>query len=152
MITKVIQKRERRQQGIMKNLPKISEAEWEVMKILWSKSPQTANEVIDALEGQKEWKPKTVRTLISRLLQKKVISYHQETNKTYLYYPLVSQDDYLQVETQSFLKRLYGGALKPLLVNFLQEQKLSSEEINELKRILDDKAETDRAKDRSKKG
>ncbi|MED0707692.1 BlaI/MecI/CopY family transcriptional regulator [Aneurinibacillus aneurinilyticus] len=136
----------------MKNLPKISEAEWEVMKILWSKSPQTANEVIDALEGQKEWKPKTVRTLISRLLQKKVISYHQETNKTYLYYPLVSQDDYLQVETQSFLKRLYGGALKPLLVNFLQEQKLSSEEINELKRILDDKAETDRAKDRSKKG
>ncbi|MEZ2661611.1 BlaI/MecI/CopY family transcriptional regulator [Aneurinibacillus aneurinilyticus] len=137
---------------MMKNLPKISEAEWEVMKILWSKSPQTANEVIDALEGQKEWKPKTVRTLISRLLQKKVISYHQETNKTYLYYPLVSQDDYLQVETQSFLKRLYGGALKPLLVNFLQEQKLSSEEINELKRILDDKAETDRAKDRSKKG
>ncbi|MED0669713.1 BlaI/MecI/CopY family transcriptional regulator [Aneurinibacillus aneurinilyticus] len=136
----------------MKNLSKISEAEWEVMKILWSKSPQTANEVIDALEGQKEWKPKTVRTLISRLLQKKVISYHQETNKTYLYYPLVSQDDYLQVETQSFLKRLYGGALKPLLVNFLQEQKLSSEEINELKRILDDKAETDRAKDRSKKG
>ncbi|GED17687.1 BlaI/MecI/CopY family transcriptional regulator [Aneurinibacillus migulanus] len=134
----------------MKDLPKISEAEWEVMKILWSKSPQTANEVIDALEGQKEWKPKTVRTLISRLLQKKVISYHQETSKTYLYYPLVSQDDYLQAETQSFLKRLYGGALKPLLVNFLQEQKLSSEEINELKRILDDKIETELKTDRRK--
>ncbi|MED4732414.1 BlaI/MecI/CopY family transcriptional regulator, partial [Aneurinibacillus migulanus] len=60
------------------------------------------------------------------------------------------QDDYLQVETQSFLKRLYGGALKPLLVNFLQEQKLSSEEINELKRILDDKIETELKTDRRK--
>ncbi|MEH7060984.1 BlaI/MecI/CopY family transcriptional regulator, partial [Bacillus wiedmannii] len=52
----------------MKELPKISEAELEVMKVLWSKSPQTANEVIEALEVKMDWKPKTIRTLINRLV------------------------------------------------------------------------------------
>ncbi|MEJ9132311.1 BlaI/MecI/CopY family transcriptional regulator, partial [Bacillus thuringiensis] len=52
----------------MKELPKISEAELEVMKVLWSKSPQTANEVIEELEKNMDWKPKTIRTLINRLV------------------------------------------------------------------------------------
>ncbi len=56
----------------MKELPKISEAELEVMKVLWSRSPQTANEVIEALEVTMDWKPKTIRTLINRLVQKKL--------------------------------------------------------------------------------
>ncbi|MGD8190874.1 BlaI/MecI/CopY family transcriptional regulator [Brevibacillus ginsengisoli] len=133
----------------MKELPTISEAEWEVMRILWSRSPQTANEVIEALEGLTDWKPKTVRTLISRLLQKNAIAF-QESGKSYLYYPLVSQADYVQSETQSFLKRLYGGAIKPLLVNFLQEQKLSSDDINDLRRILDEKSDAELKTDRRK--
>ncbi|MED2874351.1 BlaI/MecI/CopY family transcriptional regulator [Bacillus bombysepticus] len=123
----------------MKKIPKISEAELEVMKVLWSKSPQTANEIIQALEGQMDWNPKTVRTLINRLVKKQVIFSQQKIGRTYMYSPLISQDDYLQVETKSFIKRFYGAALKPLLVNFLQEEKLSSKEIDELKRILDDK-------------
>ncbi|MGA4465331.1 BlaI/MecI/CopY family transcriptional regulator [Bacillus bombysepticus] len=123
----------------MKKIPKISEAELEVMKVLWSKSPQTANEIIQALEGQMDWNPKTVRTLINRLVKKQVIFSQQKIGRTYMYGPLISQDDYLQVETKSFIKRFYGAALKSLLVNFLQEEKLSSKEIDELKRILDDK-------------
>lgn len=130
----------------MKDLPKISEAELEIMKVLWTKSPQTANEVIDKLESTTDWKPKTIRTLINRLVQKEAVSYHQE--RLYAYYPLVSQESYLQVETKSLLKRFYGAAFKPLFVNFLKEEKLSSEDINELKRILDEKAEENQRKDR----
>ncbi|WP_420093492.1 BlaI/MecI/CopY family transcriptional regulator [Bacillus mycoides] len=110
------------------------------MKVLWSKSPQTANEVIQALEGQMDWNPKTVRTLINRLVQKQVVFSQQKIGRTYMYGPLISQDEYIQVETKSFIKRFYGAALKPLLVNFLQDEKLSSKEIDELKRILDDKS------------
>ncbi|MFF1993144.1 BlaI/MecI/CopY family transcriptional regulator [Bacillus mycoides] len=128
---------------MMKNLPKISEAELEVMKVLWSKSPQTANEVIQVLEGQTDWSPKTIRTLLNRLVKKEALSSHQETGKMYTYSPLVSENEYLQVETKSFLKRFYGAALKPLLVNFLQEEKLSPGEIDELKRILDNKTQKD---------
>ncbi|WP_434182199.1 BlaI/MecI/CopY family transcriptional regulator [Bacillus thuringiensis] len=133
----------------MKELPKISEAELEVMKVLWSNSPQTANEVIETLEVKMDWKPKTIRTLINRLVQKEAVSYHQEKGRMYAYYPLVSEDSYLQVETKSFLSRFYGAAFKPLLVNFIKEEKLSSEDINELKRILDEKNEDNQKKGRS---
>ncbi|KQX51711.1 hypothetical protein ASD40_06390 [Paenibacillus sp. Root444D2] len=122
----------------MKSVPHISDAEWEVMKVLWAKAPCTANEVIEVLEAQTDWKPKTVRTLLNRLAQKQAISYSQE-NRVYAYFPLVSEDECVKSETQSFLKRIYGGAFKPLLVNFLKEEQLSAEDIKELKNILEDK-------------
>jgi BlaI family penicillinase repressor len=134
----------------VKELPKISEAELEVMKILWTNSPLTANEVIQILEEQTDWKPKTVRTLLNRLVQKEAIAIQQDPGKVYAYYPIVSQVDFLQVETKSFLQRLYGGALKPFLVNFLREEKLSSEEISELKRILDEQSNIESTNDNSK--
>jgi BlaI family penicillinase repressor len=122
----------------VKSVPHISDAEWEVMKVLWAKTPCTANEVIEALEDQTDWKPKTVRTLLNRLAQKQAISYSQE-NRVYAYFPLVSEDECVKSETESFLKRIYGGAFKPLLVNFLKDDQLSPEDIKELKNILDDK-------------
>jgi BlaI family penicillinase repressor len=124
----------------VKSVPQISDAEWEVMKILWAKAPCTANEVIEALEDQTDWKPNTVRTLLNRLAQKHAISYSQE-NRVYSYFPLVSEDECVKSETESFLKRIYGGAFKPLLVNFLKEERLSPEDIKELKNILNDKTE-----------
>jgi BlaI family penicillinase repressor len=122
----------------MKNIPQISEAEWEVMKILRVKSPITSSEVVEMLEGKSSWKAKTIKTLISRLVQKKALSYKEE-GRTYHYYPLVSKEDCLKAESQSFLKRIYGGALKPMLVHFLQEEKLSQKDIEELKSILEKK-------------
>lgn len=122
----------------MKKSPRISEAEWEVMKVLWSRSPASAQEVIEALNPASDWKPATVKTLISRLLKKEAIGFEQE-GKSYLYYPLVSEEECLRAESRSFLERLYGGALKPMLVHFLKEEKLSREEIEELKRILDER-------------
>ncbi|MFC6232633.1 BlaI/MecI/CopY family transcriptional regulator [Paenibacillus allorhizosphaerae] len=108
------------------------------MKVLWSKSPSTASEVIEAMQDRTEWKPKTIRTLLNRLVQKQAVSYTQD-NRVYAYFPVVSEDVCVKSETQSFLKRIYGGALKPMLVNFLKEEQLSEEDIKELKKILDHK-------------
>jgi BlaI family penicillinase repressor len=118
--------------------PKISDAEWEVMKVLWAEAPRTAGEIIKALEDSRHWNPKTVRTLIKRLTEKRAIGYNQ-TGRVYSYYPLVREEECVQSETQSFLKRIYGGTLRPMLVNFLQDEKLSREDIDELKRILDER-------------
>jgi len=122
----------------MNKTSRISEAEWEVMKVLWGRSPSTAQEVIDALIPDSDWKPATVKTLINRLLKKEVIGYEQK-GKTYLYYPLLSEEECLRAESSSFLQRLYGGALKPMLVHFLKEEKLTEDEIEDLKRILDER-------------
>ncbi|GIO18571.1 beta-lactamase repressor [Oceanobacillus oncorhynchi subsp. incaldanensis] len=119
-------------------VPSISEAEWEVMNVLWEKSPQTANDVITSLQGQKDWKAKTVRTLLDRLVQKGVAGVNKE-QRVYTFYPLYSQDECQRAEAESFIKRIYGGTVKSMLVQFIEEDSLSEEEIEELKSILDEK-------------
>lgn len=117
-------------------VPKISEAEWEVMKVFWSKPcPCTANEIFASLEQATGWKTNTVKTLITRLVKKEALGF-QEERRIYYYYPLVSEDDCIRAETRSFVNRVCGGTVKPLLVTFLQEEDLSRSEIDELKKIL----------------
>ncbi|WP_160035192.1 BlaI/MecI/CopY family transcriptional regulator [Paenibacillus sp. An7] len=123
----------------MNDIPRISEAEWEVMKVFWKQSPATANDVMNELRNDKEWKPATVKSLINRLLKKKALEFHKE-GKTYLYSPLVSEEECVKAESKSFLRRLYGGALKPMFVQFLKDEKLTEEEIKELKYLLDKKS------------
>ncbi len=122
----------------MKDIPRISQAEWQVMKVFWTKRLATANDVIDALSNDADWKPATVKSLINRLVKKGALGFKQ-AGKVYDYFPLVSEEECLNAESESFLQRLYGGALKPLLVNFLKHEELSPEDIEELKQILNER-------------
>ncbi|WP_127533790.1 BlaI/MecI/CopY family transcriptional regulator [Paenibacillus kobensis] len=123
-----------------KGLPRISEAEWEVMKIIWAGAPLTASDVVAALEGSKDWNPKTVRSLMNRLVEKGALGCNPE-GKSYSYFPLVKEDECVRYETSSLLRRIYGGALKPMLVHFLSDERLTKEDIEELKQILDQRKE-----------
>lgn len=114
---------------------KISESEWEIMKVIWSKPNCTANEVVEKLKDIKTWNPQTVRTLISRLQNKKVIGYTQ-VRKMYRYYPLIDEKQCIKMESKSFLQRIYNGSPKTMIVNFIEDDYLSNEEIEELKQIL----------------
>ena len=122
----------------MKAIPKISKAEWDVMKIVWDKSPCPAQEIIDLLSPVKGWKPKTIKSLISRLVNKEALGFHK-AGKIYSYYPRVTKKECARIETKSFLNKVYDGALKSMLTAFIQEEKLSLEEIEELKKILEEK-------------
>src|SRR4051794_33888719 len=122
----------------MPKVPGISEAEWKVMKVLWTRSPQLSNEIIEALAKREDWHPNTVKTLLARLHKKKALGVKKEKNH-YLYSPLVSQADCVQTESESFLMRVFGGSVKPLLMHFVDKQGLSSEDLNELKDILKNK-------------
>lgn len=118
--------------------PKISEAEWMVMKVLWDRSQATANEVVEALSASQSWKPKTVKTLINRLVGKKALGF-SKNGREYLYRPLITEAECVLAETQSFLGRAGAGALKPMLAAFVETHELTAEEIAELKQILDRK-------------
>ena len=124
----------------MKEIPKISEAEWEVLRVLWRKTPCTASEVIEALADNTNWKPTTVKTLLARLVKKNAVGF-REVDRTYSYFPLVTQAECVRVENQSFLQRVYGGALKPMLVQFIRDEELTADDIEELKRLLDERSE-----------
>ncbi|GAB2552460.1 penicillinase repressor BlaI [Gracilibacillus alcaliphilus] len=119
-------------------VPSISEAEWEVMNVLWQNSPQAASEVIASLQEKTDWKAKTVRTLLDRLVHKKVVGVNKD-QRVYTFYPLYSQEDCQRAETESFVKRIYGGTVKSMLVQFIEEDSLSDKDIEELRSILDEK-------------
>ncbi|MBP2633411.1 MAG: transcriptional repressor, CopY family [Firmicutes bacterium] len=122
----------------MKTLPQISATEWQVMKILWANEPLTANEVIQKIEGLTSWKPKTVKTLLGRLVKKNAIAFDKD-GRAYVYYPLVAEEDCVKAESRSFLEKVFSGSLNVMFANFLEEKQLSKEEIAELKHILEQK-------------
>ena len=122
----------------MKVTPKISEAEWEVMRVLWSESPLTANKIVEKLTATTHWKATTTRTLINRLVEKNVLGYEKK-GREYHYYPQIAEVDCIRAESNSFLRRVYSGALNPILSAFMENEELSPEDIKALKRILQKK-------------
>lgn len=123
----------------MAKLPKISEAEWEVMKILWKTSPMTANEIVEELMGKTHWKRETIRTLINRLVQKKALGFEKK-GRQYDYFPLVTKTECIREETKSFLRRFHGGSIEPMLAALVEEEQLSPEKIARLRQILNGNA------------
>ncbi len=81
----------------MKTLPKISESEWLVIRVLWSNGSLTANEVVKELAGKTKWKPKTIKTLITRLMNNGAVKFKKEGRK-YRYYPAVSEAEFVRME------------------------------------------------------
>jgi BlaI family penicillinase repressor len=120
-------------------LPQISDAEWVVMKVVWDKAPLTTNEVVAALEDTAHWKPKTIHTLLSRLVRKGALEYERK-GREHLFRPLVGAEECEHAATQSFLSRFFGGELAPFLARFVEKEKLKPAEIEELKRILERKS------------
>ncbi|HEY5610194.1 MAG TPA: BlaI/MecI/CopY family transcriptional regulator [Thermoanaerobaculia bacterium] len=115
--------------------PPISDAEWEVMNALWEASPRTAAEVAEAVFQRTKWNPKTVRTLLARLVKKGAVRYKVE-GKRYLYRPTVSHETYIRQETQSFVDRVFGGEATPAVVHFVRTLNLTEQELDELRSIL----------------
>ncbi len=122
----------------MSKVPKISESEWQVMKVIWDESPITSNRVVEVVSESTSWKPKTIKTLLSRLEKKGAVG-HQNEGRNYLYFPLIEESVLVREESQSFLKRVFRGALKPMIATMVESEDLSEEEIEELKRLLSKK-------------
>jgi BlaI family transcriptional regulator, penicillinase repressor len=123
----------------MKRVPRISETEWEVMKVVWSKAPCSAGEIIETLTStDPTWHPRTVKTFLTRLVGKKALGFRKE-GRAYLYRPLVEETECVAAASDSFLDRVFGGSLKPMLAHFVEQRRLSPEEIRELKNLLDER-------------
>jgi BlaI family transcriptional regulator, penicillinase repressor len=122
----------------MENTSKISDSEWEIMKIIWKNPNCTALDIIEQLKDTQKWKPKTIKTLIRRLIDKNIIGFEQ-FGREYKYYSLVNEDECRKTESVSFLQRVYSGSLKSMLLNFMEEENLSKEDIEDLKSILNER-------------
>ena len=119
----------------MKSLPQISEAEFEVMKIIWKHAPISTNENTERLVKTTAWSPKTIQTLIRRLVDKGVLSYEKQS-RVFVYTPLVGETEYIGQESNSFLQRFYNGNIASMVSAYLDSDRLSEQDIHSLRSLL----------------
>ena len=114
---------------------RISEAEHEVMEVLWRDSPLGAAEVAERVDPARGWSDRTVKTMLSRLLAKGVLA-HEEEGRRFLYRPAVTRDDYAARESRRLLDRMFGGRLTPLVAHLAEREVLTPRDIEEIEALL----------------
>ncbi len=114
----------------------ITDSEYLIMKVLWNENKEmTVSEVEKALAGN-DWTASTVSTFLQRLLKKGVVACNKR-GKTNLYYPILEESEYDLSETETFLSKLYKGSVKNLVAALYENEKLSSDEITDLKKMFE---------------
>ncbi|BCT93177.1 BlaI family transcriptional regulator [Lysobacter helvus] len=121
----------------------ITAAETEIMRVLWTCHPLSADEVHAALTDSTEWEETTVKTLLGRLLNKGAIS-ADRNGRRYLYSPRLRKDTWLSQECTRLVDRLFGGRIAPLVAHFSSSQPLGEEDIAALRQLLDGMGDDDR--------
>lgn len=120
----------------MSKIPRITDAEWKVMEVVWEDPPATAQQVLDAVGSSEGWKSQTVKTLLGRLVKKGALTYETEANR-YLYLPCFTRETAVAAETGSFIERVTRGSVAPLLAHLVRSRrKLSAEELASLRELL----------------
>ncbi len=119
----------------MTELPQISEAEFEVMKIVWKYAPINTNEITDHLLQTTNWSPKTIQTLIKRLTTKGALTYEKQ-GRVFVYTPAIQEQKYLEQKSSSFLKRYYDGNITAMLASYIESDGLSQDELDTLRTML----------------
>ena len=123
----------------MSDLPQISEAEFEVMKIVWKHAPISTNEITDKLLQTTSWSPKTIQTLIKRLVTKGVLTYEKQS-RVFVYTPVVKESEYIGQKSISFLERYYDGDITAMLSAYIENDRLSETEIDTLRSLLSNRS------------
>ncbi|MEH6723394.1 MAG: BlaI/MecI/CopY family transcriptional regulator [Qipengyuania sp.] len=114
---------------------RISEAEHAVMEVLWDRNPISAAEVCDAICARRDWSIPTVKTLLSRLVQKQVVSTEPQGRK-FLYRPLIERSDYVGGESRRLVDRLFGGRAAPLFAQLAESEALTDDDLVEIEALL----------------
>ena len=114
----------------------LSEAEWHIMESLWEESPKVGSRIVADMGGRTGWSRSTTLTMLKRMNEKGLIAC-EDHGRMRAYIPLLEREDAVKKETESFLKRVYHGSISMLVSGFVEKQRISSEELAELRAILD---------------
>ncbi len=121
----------------MKNIS-IGEAELEIMKVIWkAKKAVTSGEIGEAVED-KGWKKTTISTFLTRLVEKGALDAKKD-GKVYYYTPLITQKEYRKSQTKNLIKNLYNGSVKDFALALFEDEKLSNDDIEELRAIFNNR-------------
>lgn len=115
----------------------ITDAELEIMQVLWENEQCDLNTIIEILNGKTDKNRNTIKTLLRRLMLKGSVESKKIGVKDTVYVPKVDKDKFLANQNDHFLKKLYNGKMGNLLLNFVENKKVSKEELQKLIDILE---------------
>ena len=115
--------------------PAISDAEAQVMEVLWRQHPATADELTQALQDSRDWQPTTVKTLLGRLVKKQAVAATAE-GRRFSYTPLLQREAWLSAQSLSLVDRLFDGRLAPLVSHFSSHRRLKAADLKALKDLI----------------
>ena len=113
----------------------LSKSEQRVLEVLWGENPLTVGQVIERLQGRSGWHENTIKTLLTRLVEKKAAARVRDGGR-FFYRPLLSRDAMLTKESEGLLKRFFDGQMAPLIAHFADKRKLSKRDIEAIEKIL----------------
>lgn len=114
---------------------RISDAEHAVMEVLWERGTLTATEVCDDVCEKRGWSLATVKTLLSRLVQKQAIATRPD-GRRYLYSPVIERVDYVGGESRRLVNRLFNGRAASLVAHLAETEALSDDDLAEIEALL----------------
>ena len=123
----------------MKMTNQITDAELEIMKVLWEKKSLTLNEIVEELSKEEPKNKSTIKTLLYRLIDKNIVKSVEKNKKENEYKPLISEKKYLKSANETFLEKMYDGNVNNMLLNFVEDKKITKEEIEKLLNIIDER-------------
>jgi len=125
----------------MELLKKLPDSEFELMKIIWANpSPISTNQIMAHLEQSRDWKPQTVLTLLTRLIERGFLGSRRQGRER-IYTPLVKREDYVAFESGSFMERFHHNSFVSLMNTLYQDHQVTETELDELQKWLDSREE-----------
>lgn len=117
---------------------KITDAEYKIMQAVWQLGTATSAQIIQEIEQTESWSPKTVYTLIGRLVEKGALEISRTQGRTHWYTAAVTREDYRLFASRTLLERLYDNSLKNMVACFIKDRQITKEEIRQLQQLLDE--------------
>lgn len=115
----------------------ITDAELEIMKVLWKNEELTLNKIVETLNESEKKNKSTIKTLLYRLIEKDSVMSITNKSKENTYKAIVSEEEYLEKANESFLEKLYNGSTNKLLLNFVEEKKISKKDLQDLLDLIE---------------
>jgi len=121
---------------------KITDAELDIVKVLWKNGPMTSNKLFELIETDTEKNRGTQKTLLTRLVRKGAIRREKINERHYMYYPVITEEEYLSKQRQRMIDKVFDGSAKSLLLNLVKEEKITQEDLEEMIKIIKEDEET----------
>lgn len=121
---------------MMEELTRLTEAEWNIMLLLWENPPQTLMQLTRALENETGWTKHTVLALLKRMQEKGTVRV-EDNGRTKLFYPAVPKEQVAREQTDTLMKRLFGGKALLMVSNVVERGEMTAQELDTLSALIE---------------